>query len=207
MYIKRITLKNIRGFDELDFDLTRGDGGYAGWTVFTGDNGSGKSALLKAIVVGLLGKEIARALQPSFQGWIRDGENEASIKVETIERFEDDAASPLYGSTELGKLELKFENIGRETKLYDQHESDTFSWSHKGFFYHSFFICSYGPFRRMSGPSADACIQLDRRYIIIEKESEYVRMARKRVMSINPDIAKARLTTKVASLDRWAMPE
>ena len=156
MYIKRITLKNIRGFDELDFDLTRGDGGYAGWTVFTGDNGSGKSALLKAIVVGLLGKEIARALQPSFQGWIRDGENEASIKVETIERFEDDAASPLYGSTELGKLELKFENIGRETKLYDQHESDTFSWSHKGFFYHSFFICSYGPFRRMSGPSADA---------------------------------------------------
>ena len=51
---------------------------------------------------------------------------------------------------------------------------------------------------------ADACIQLDRRYIIIEKEAEYVRMARKRVMSINPDIAKARLNAISQRLDRWA---
>ncbi len=43
MYITRIVLRNIRGFAELDFDLTRPDGSYAGWTVFTGDNGSGKS--------------------------------------------------------------------------------------------------------------------------------------------------------------------
>jgi adenine-specific DNA-methyltransferase len=53
---------------------------------------------------------------------------------------------------------------------------------------------------------ADACIQLDRRYLIIEKEAEYVRTAKKRVLAIQPDIAKARLTTKAASLDRWAMP-
>jgi DNA repair exonuclease SbcCD ATPase subunit len=43
MYIGKVILKNIRGFNDLQFDLPRPDGAYAGWTVFTGDNGSGKS--------------------------------------------------------------------------------------------------------------------------------------------------------------------
>ena len=54
MYIDRVTLKNIRGFDELEFDLGRGHSQHAGWTVFTGDNGSGKSTLLKPESVTLL---------------------------------------------------------------------------------------------------------------------------------------------------------
>ena len=61
MYISKVTLRNIRGFADLQFDLTRDDGTYAGWTVFTGDNGSGKTSLLKAIAVGLIGKDTARA--------------------------------------------------------------------------------------------------------------------------------------------------
>ena len=73
MYIGKVILKNIRGFTDLQFDLARPDGVYAGWTVFTGDNGSGKSSLLKAISVGLTGKDTARALQPSFHRWIREG--------------------------------------------------------------------------------------------------------------------------------------
>jgi len=72
MFIKHITLRNIRGFSELSFDLTRQGEQYAGWTVFTGDNGSGKSTLLRAIAVGLVGKDVARSLQPSFHRWMRD---------------------------------------------------------------------------------------------------------------------------------------
>ena len=76
MYIRSIAVHNIRGFADLHFDLTRDDGTYAGWSVFTGDNGSGKSTLLKAVAVALTGKDAARALQPSFQGWLRDGADE-----------------------------------------------------------------------------------------------------------------------------------
>ena len=54
MYVDKVTLKNIRGFENLEFSLRRSDGSYAGWTVFTGDNGSGKSTLLKAIAMGLM---------------------------------------------------------------------------------------------------------------------------------------------------------
>jgi DNA repair exonuclease SbcCD ATPase subunit len=93
MYIKRIILKNIRGFEELDFDLTRSDGSYAGWTVFTGDNGSGKSALLKAIAVGLVDQKTAFALQPKFDRWIREGESEALIKLNIMEIVGEDFTS------------------------------------------------------------------------------------------------------------------
>lgn len=49
MYIDKVVLKNIRGFADLQFDLARPSGAYAGWTVFISNNGSGKSTLLKAI--------------------------------------------------------------------------------------------------------------------------------------------------------------
>ncbi len=81
MYMDKIRLTNIRGFDELEFSLVRPDGTYAGWTVFTGDNGSGKSTLLRAIAVALTGKDAARALQPSFHRWIRDGQHEATVEL------------------------------------------------------------------------------------------------------------------------------
>ena len=54
---------------------------------------------------------------------------------------------------------------------------------------------------------ADACIQLGRRYLIIEKEQEYVRIANKRVMSIQPEAARRRIAAVPARLDRWAEAE
>ena len=49
----------------------------------------------------------------------------------------------------------------------------------------------------------DACIQLGRRYLAIEKEPEYVRSASKRVLSINPDAARKRIASTTTKLDRW----
>lgn len=51
---------------------------------------------------------------------------------------------------------------------------------------------------------ADACIQLNRRYIIIEQNAEYCRQARKRVSMIQPEAAQKRIAAVPARLDRWA---
>jgi site-specific DNA-methyltransferase (adenine-specific) len=51
---------------------------------------------------------------------------------------------------------------------------------------------------------ADACIQLDRRYIIIEQNAEYCMQARKRVSMIQPEAAQKRVAAVPARLDRWA---
>lgn len=168
MYIGKVILKNIRGFAGLELDLARPDGSYGGWTVFTGDNGSGKSTLLKAIALGLAGKDAARALQPSFRGWIRDGgDGEASIQLEIIRSSEDDALAtggraPSASRSFPAKLVLK--NGGREVMLqsaipdekqnqrnYSTPERTIWASDAKGWF-----SCGYGPFRRVFGASPEA---------------------------------------------------
>jgi energy-coupling factor transporter ATP-binding protein EcfA2 len=166
MFIDRVTLKNIRGFEELDFSLKRPDGTYAGWTVFTGDNGSGKSTLLKAIAVALVGVETSRSLQPSFRGWLRDGQHEGSIELQVVRDAKDDSLSK-GGAPPLGAFTatVAIENGGKEPQLSAPspkgkrvvHSATRTIWaSDKS----GWFACGYGPFRRVFGASPEATRQM-----------------------------------------------
>lgn len=157
MYLKTIQLTNIRGFADLKFDLTRPDGSYAGWTVFTGDNGSGKSSLLKAIAVALTGKETARALQPSFQRWVKEGATEGRIDLAVV---------PERGLDEFSDRGMTAYKPFPATVILSANEKDTSLevvdsqktakrglWSAGA---RGWFSCGYGPFRRVFGASPDA---------------------------------------------------
>jgi energy-coupling factor transporter ATP-binding protein EcfA2 len=95
MYISRIRLENIRNFrsgdGRVDLDLRRPDGGFAGWTVLAGRNGSGKSTFLKAVALAVAGSSAARGLQESFTGWVREKERWARASTELfwqeVDRF------------------------------------------------------------------------------------------------------------------------
>ena len=167
MFIDKVTLKNIRGFRDLEFSLHRGNGRYAGWTVFTGDNGSGKSTLLKAIAVALTGKDTARALQPSFHRWIRDGAHEASIELQVVRNPDDDSLSgegkahgkefPAFISLKNGAKEPHVEIAlpAGKPKNYSIPQRTIWSLDNKGWF-----SCGYGPFRRVFGASPEATRQM-----------------------------------------------
>lgn len=157
MYIKTIQLTNIRGFTNLKFDLVRPDGGFAGWTVFTGDNGSGKSSLLKAIAVTLTGKETARALQPSFHRWVREGSAEGQIELTVVpEKGLDEFTDRGMTAYKPFPATVILSANGKETSL-DLVESQKTAkrglWSVGA---HGWFSCGYGPFRRVFGASSDA---------------------------------------------------
>jgi hypothetical protein len=56
VYVSRLEISGVKGFSgvrEVDLDFARADGSYPGWTVLAGRNGSGKTSLLRALVVGL----------------------------------------------------------------------------------------------------------------------------------------------------------
>jgi energy-coupling factor transporter ATP-binding protein EcfA2 len=55
---------------------------FPGWTVITGDNGSGKSTILKSIALALMGPDRARFFHPNYDGWTTKGEGSGSISVE-----------------------------------------------------------------------------------------------------------------------------
>jgi predicted ATPase len=169
MYIDKISLQNVRGFDSLNFNLARPDGTHAGWTVFTGDNGSGKSTLLKAIALCLTGKDTARALQPSFHRWIRDGStSESSIQLELFQCADDDfmAEKGRTPGTSTFPAKVTLKNGGKETNIdvaiptdkpknYQTPQRSIWSTDAQGWF-----SCGYGPFRRMFGASPEATRQM-----------------------------------------------
>jgi hypothetical protein len=75
MHVARIKIENVRGFGEgadgVDLDLTEGGKRkLAGWTVFAGPNGSGKTTVLEAIAMTIAGVSIAPAGSPE---WIHVG--------------------------------------------------------------------------------------------------------------------------------------
>jgi energy-coupling factor transporter ATP-binding protein EcfA2 len=73
VYVSRLRVENIRGFRgarAVDLDFRRPDGGFAGWTVLAGRNGSGKTSLLRALAVPLIGHEAVYALAPDFRTWL-----------------------------------------------------------------------------------------------------------------------------------------
>ena len=82
MYISKIFLQNIRAFKGLTIDL-RSDSSLSQWALILGDNGVGKTTVLRAIAMGLCDGTGASALLKEIQGeMIRDGEESATIRIE-----------------------------------------------------------------------------------------------------------------------------
>ncbi|MBW8878050.1 MAG: AAA family ATPase [Acidobacteria bacterium] len=161
MYIQRVILENLKGFKTLDFSFQRPDGRLAGWTVLTGDNGSGKTALLKAIALTLVGPDLGRVLQPALRGWIREGAERAEIavqiKVDDYDKFTTGRryTQPFWAELELQKnggpeVSMKPGSKRRGKKkrgpLNGPWAENTGGW----------FAAGYGPFRRLYGASPEA---------------------------------------------------
>lgn len=168
MYVDRVTLKNFRGFPSLEFDLSRGKATHAGWTVFTGNNGSGKSSLLKAIAVALTGRDTAVALQTNFHGWVRANESSAVIELEIVRVKADDQLSETGRSpAPLFPAAIKLEVSAESTRISEQQPAKKTQknyatpqrtiWGPEG---RGWFSCGYGPYRRMFGASSEATRQM-----------------------------------------------
>ncbi|XP_063088402.1 structural maintenance of chromosomes protein 6 isoform X2 [Cavia porcellus] len=64
-----------------------------------GNNGSGKSAVLTALIVGLGGKAVATNRGSSLKGFVKDGQNSADITVTLRNRGEDAYRANVYGDS------------------------------------------------------------------------------------------------------------
>ena len=168
MYIDTIRLENIRGFRELEFRFDRGQGQYAGWTVLTGDNGSGKSTVLRAMALMLAGPQAAAALQPGYPKWVRKDCQRSSIRLGITRCNVDDVykwnqfewpdenivitsvVTPLNNGKHIATWHDINDLSGQANKM-KAIASDSV-WSP---FASGWFASGYGPFRRISRSSQD----------------------------------------------------
>lgn len=160
MYIKRVVLSNIKGFESLELDFS-GDEFDPGWSVITGDNGAGKTALLRAIAIAALGPDQSRSLVPDLRGWTRHGSKDGTVSVEVLPHHDVDrtqrGGAPVQ-STFWAEVEISADDGTwqmRPTDVFRQKKRGATNgpWSEAT---GGWFMLGYGPFRRMYGSSPDA---------------------------------------------------
>ncbi len=137
MKIKKVIIDNIRCFNHLEIDFT-GDNRPKDWIVVLGDNGLGKSTLLRSIALGLTEESGASGLLGELVGdWIkRDAPKKAGRVLIEVE--------PYSGCKEKATIETKFSiDKFKEVKVRQfvkPENPKTFDWE-------ELFVCGYGASR------------------------------------------------------------
>ena len=82
MFLRRVALTNIRSIGHVEIHFGEGAEDGRAWTYVLGENGAGKSTVLKATGLALAGSEALFDLLDDSDAWIRLGTDEARIEVD-----------------------------------------------------------------------------------------------------------------------------
>lgn len=164
MYVTDLEVTDLRSFRGThSISLERGDGTYAGWTVFAGRNGAGKSTLLKAIALSVIGPLAARSLAGVFTDWVRRGAEHATVRTRLVFDEAHDSApwsgvSAVWtglrwepdprGTDRLG--EWLDQGSGEGGAVWDTAWGGPWEWSSTGWF-----VAGYGPYRRLGASTEE----------------------------------------------------
>ncbi len=70
MFLRSVRLENVRSLAELELDFAAAGNESRRWTLVLGENGCGKSTILRAIALVLAGTEALPELLGDPDGWI-----------------------------------------------------------------------------------------------------------------------------------------
>jgi predicted ATP-binding protein involved in virulence len=161
MYIQKAEITNIKSIEHFEIEFKNP----AGWHVLIGDNGSGKTTIVKAIALGLIGVEKSKSLRENWRNWANYKKGKLNINL-TILRDERidilDLNNKNISEILLNKKELPIElsAITDEKDELSLMQSVSSSISPHQYFMSSyikkgFFSSSYGPYRRFEGGNSE----------------------------------------------------
>lgn len=134
MYLQRLRIEQFRSIESLEWRLPDGAKG-PGWHVILGENGTGKSSVLRAVALALIGPEQSSGLQVNWNQWVRFGQKHSRVRAE------------LAAGRASRVLDLRV--IRKPYPAVVPSVSGDRAWSKAGPF-----SASFGPFRRFSGGDA-----------------------------------------------------
>ena len=166
MYIKEVEIKNIRSIKtfKMKFDSP------AGWHVLIGDNGAGKSSIIRSLALMLVGPDEISGITLNWNNWLQRKTKEGSISIgiERTDKIDVQGGTSGVGGNFWVVLKWKRiedDNVQLDTKGGAKSQARNTIWGGKS----GWFSAGYGPFRRFTGGS------YERENIF--KNPRYVRLA------------------------------
>ncbi|WP_028526965.1 AAA family ATPase [Runella limosa] len=148
MYIKQVHIQNIRSIESFEMVFEQP----AGWHVIIGDNGAGKSSVVRAIALALVGPKEVLGLRADWREWLNRNATEGEIAL-SLESGMEDKHTGRQGKLKNERipnvLQLKRINGMVELREAKDLKPDPFkyNWGHGN----GWFSVAYGPFRRFAG--------------------------------------------------------
>lgn len=147
MYIKSIEINKVRSIDKFKMEFEQ----YPGWHVLIGDNGSGKSTIIRSIALALMEESdvYALSLLEDFIKWLHPDEKKAEISLSIIR--DNNYDKPVYNATEnmTADVNMTIHRNGSEKVRINAKVTENALWGENDF--SGWFAAAYGPFRRLRG--------------------------------------------------------
>ena len=161
MHLSSFSVRNIKCFEEASLTFPGNSGNHAGWHVLLGINGTGKSTLLQAMALAMLGPVSSARLLKQPSSWVREGADYGEVRAALTTTMQDtlsggvppqerfDAHLLVTGAKHVsvgGEHYVEPQVALRNRRLGKILGAGPYS-SRSGWF-----SAGYGPFRRLTGP-------------------------------------------------------
>lgn len=164
MHIQKVEIRNIKSIKEFDM-VFKPDEPLVGWHVLIGDNGSGKSTVLKAIALALVGQEQIYGLNEDWLLWYPNHFTKNMLINIAITRHsidKQDDYSLIRNDLHMSFYDFRNYPEVQKTLLYPfapvesvaQDERDEEHYPNRQV-NRNWFSTAYGPFRRFTGGSEE----------------------------------------------------
>lgn len=136
LYLKRLRLRDMRGFQEAEVDFLDAEGGPRQITLLVGINGAGKSTFLRALAIGLCQQKEASSLVGELTGdFVRitkKGKVQPGAEI-VLELVDPDRPDDLYRT----RTRVERDASGQEILTKTTEPAENFPWE-------AIFACGYG---------------------------------------------------------------
>ncbi len=116
--IEAVTLKNFRTISYLQLDLARADGDRAPWLMLLGENAAGKTSILQAIALTLMGDKKRRSLRLTAKSFLRKGASEGYVRVRLSGSR---SGTAIKATTQVGATDVTLTFSGRKVVCSHAH--------------------------------------------------------------------------------------
>jgi predicted ATPase len=154
MHIHQIHIENIRSIEKFEMEFLPEK--KAGWHVIIGDNGAGKTTIIRAIALALVGPKEALGLRSAWKDWLKHDSKKGEI-VLNLEHWSCDKHTGRQGKLTRyyvpNGIEFNRNNGSVDMSSVKDPNVDSFkyNWGNGA----GWFSAAYGPYRRFAGGNPD----------------------------------------------------